>query len=39
MRLDLRTIQKLQNSAMYGQNKKSTFDKKEYFKKLLNKSF
>lgn len=46
MRLDLKTIQKLQSSGLYGfpsgkskNNISSVQDKKDYFKRLLNKSF
>ena len=38
MRLDLKTIKKLQQSGQ-GDNKKNLIEKKEHFKKLLNKSF
>ncbi len=39
MRLDLKTIKKLQQSGPEGENKKNLIEKKEHFKKLLNKSF
>lgn len=42
MRLDLKTIQKLQQSGIYGMgnNKKaSKIEKNQFYKKLMNKSF
>lgn len=39
MRLDLKTILKFQQQGIEGEAQKRNVDKKEYFRRLLNKSF